>query len=133
MSEEEEAIGPDTGEQHQSRHGIKELSATRRGKLGHCTRKMNEINNEKRFGRGDSVAVKAQLEEFHKILKTFKTSHESVQMLLSDDVKENENVDWYEPKIAKFNDFICQTEIWLRRQQDPQSGAPKRGGKGDGF
>ena len=57
--------------------------------------------------------MKAQLEEFHKILKTFKTSHKSVQMLLSDDVKENENVDWYEPKIAKFDDFICQTEIWL--------------------
>ena len=100
MSEEETAIAPDTGEQHHL-HGIKELSATRRGKLGHCTRTMNEINNDIRFGRGDAVAVKAQLEEFHKILKTFKTSHESVQMFLSDDVKENENVDWYEPKIAK--------------------------------
>ena len=100
MAEEEEDIGPDMGEQHRSKHGIKELT-TRRGKLGHCTRTMNEINNDIRFGRGDAVAVKAQLEEFHKILKTFKTSHESVQMLLSDDVKENENVDWYEPKIAK--------------------------------
>lgn len=35
-------------------------------------------------------------------------------------MKENENVDWYEPKIAKCN-FICQTEKWLKRQQDPQS------------
>ena len=38
-----------------------------------------------------------------------------VQLLLSDYVKEKENVDWYEPKIAKFNDFICQTEIWLKQ------------------
>lgn len=55
-------------------------------------------------------------------MKSFKTSHESVQKLLSNDlVKENENVDWYEPKIAKFEDFISKTEIWLKRQPDPQS------------
>lgn len=38
--------------------------------------------------------------------------------MLSDDlVKENENVDWYEPKIEKFEDFISRTETWLKRQQ----------------
>lgn len=79
---QEEAKSPDTDEPDQSKLGIKELSPTCLGKLGHCTRKMkNEINNDIRFGGGDADSVKAQLEEFQ-ILKTFNKSHESVQMLL---------------------------------------------------
>lgn len=43
---QEEAKSPDKDEPDQSKLGIKKLSATRRGKLAHCTRKMNEINND---------------------------------------------------------------------------------------
>lgn len=41
---QEEAKSPGSNEPDQSKLAVKELSATRRGKLGHCTRKMNEIS-----------------------------------------------------------------------------------------
>ena len=123
---EEEAVGPDANDTiDEPKQDLRALSATRRGKLGYCTRKMNEIKQRIQYDRNPDD-IQERMKEFNGILNEFKALHETVQMLLPDDVKENENVDWYEPKMAKYDDFISQVDIWLKRHHelppiDPQS------------
>lgn len=57
--------------------------------------------------------VKECLEEFKRSLNDFNKSHEYVQNLLQEDVKEMEQVDWYEPKIVIFNDFVHEVDVWM--------------------
>jgi len=39
-------------------------------------------------------------------LEEFKTAHRLVQEQLSDDIRENERIDWFEPKMATFENFV---------------------------
>ena len=92
------------------------LSATRRGKLGHCTRRMNELKkmmNE----NADVTVVKSELNAFKLIIGDFTVCHESAQALLSDEMKESENLDWYEPKMETFRTFITDTEAWVAQHE----------------
>ena len=108
---EEEAVGPNANDTiDEPKQDLRALSATRRGKLGYCTRKMNEIKQRIQYDRNPDD-IQERMKEFNGILNEFKALHETVQMLLPDDVKENENVDWYEPKMAKYDDFISQVDI----------------------
>ena len=108
---EEEAVGPNANDTiDEPNQDLRALSAMRRGKLGYCTRKMNEIKQRIQYDRNPDD-IQERMKEFNGILNEFKALHETVQMLLPDDVKENENVDWYEPKMAKYDDFISQVDI----------------------
>lgn len=73
----------------------------------------------------DAGAVKRERSEFCKMLDDFKLCHESVQALLPDDVRENENLEWYEPKIQKYHEFLNEIETWLKQldltELDPQT------------
>lgn len=73
----------------EQRAAFKSLSAARRAKLGHCTRKMNEIKTMMKENAGVDY-IHEGVAEFQKILDEFKMCHESVQKLLPDDVRENE-------------------------------------------
>ncbi|RXN09552.1 hypothetical protein ROHU_010970 [Labeo rohita] len=59
--------------------------------------------------------------EFQKALNEFYQVHESVQLLLSDDVKENERIDWFEPKRVTFTEFLNELELWKKKRSDPQT------------
>lgn len=101
-------------------HNLKSLSASRRGKLGSCTRKMNEIRAL--VDANEHVeTVKEGLDEFKRALNDFKKAHEYVQNLLQEDVKEMERVDWYEPKMVTFNDFLHEVDVWANAHYDPQT------------
>lgn len=101
-------------------HNLKSLSASRRGKLGSCTRKMNEIGAL--VDANEHVeTVKEGLDEFKRALNDFKKAHEYVQNLLQEDVKEMERVDWYEPKMVTFNDFLHEVDVWVNAHYDPQT------------
>lgn len=92
-----------------SEMSFKTVSATRCGKLGHCTHKMNEIKSMM-SANADAGDVKKEMSDFHKILNDFKLCHESVQTLLSDDMEENENLDLCQPKVSKYKKFLADVD-----------------------
>lgn len=58
---------------------------------------------------------------FQRSLNDFKEVHELVQMVLSEKVKEKERIDWYEPKMSTFENFLKDVGKWKTSQTDPQS------------
>ena len=102
---------------------FKVLSATRSGKLGHCTRKMNEI--KAMMDAGDCAEnVRQSVAEFITMLGEFNMYHTNVQTLLTEEMKEEENLRWYEPKMADYNAFMGEAEKWLiggQPELDPQT------------
>lgn len=83
---------------------FKSLSMSCKGKLETCTCKMNEI--------------KALME---RSIQDFKEVHKLVKMFLSEEIQEKEKVDWDEPKMSTFEDFLEDVEKWKTSQTDPQS------------
>lgn len=58
---------------------------------------------------------------FQRSPEGLKDIHESVQMFLSEEEKEKERFDWYEPKMSTFAKFLKDVEKWKTSQTDPQS------------
>lgn len=96
------------------------LSASRKGRLGACTRKMNEIKVLMETG-GNVEKVDDSVALFQKTLDEFKETHVSVQTFLSEEIKENERINWYEPKMSTFENFLQDVEKWKISETDPQS------------
>ena len=85
--------------------------STRRGKLALCTRKMNEL---KVFLEED-VDLQKVNELFAVFIQTvneFSDVHKLVQNLLSEEEKETDNINWYEPKIENLHQFMNEVEAW---------------------
>lgn len=80
------------------------LSASHRDKLWACTRKMNKL--KALMVDGSNVDKVDKLDTFYQV-------DESVQLLLSD-VKENERIDWFEPKRVTFTEFWNELELWKK-------------------
>ncbi len=98
---------------------VKTFGALRRGKLGSCTRKMNDIRVL--MDANESIGtVKERLKEYKRALNDFINANELLQNLLSEDVKEMERIDWFEPRMATFNDFLHEVDAWMSACSDPQ-------------
>lgn len=84
---------------------LKSRISSRRGRLGACTRKINEIK-----------ALMTDVENVDKVNDTFefKNAHKPVQELLSKEETENDYYDWYEPRITNLNYFMKRVETWKR-------------------
>ena len=67
------------------------LYAVRRGKLGVCTCKINEIKVLLVVG-GNVETVNEVLEAFEAVLNDFKNAHESVLELVTEEEQENESI-----------------------------------------
>lgn len=74
------------------------LIGTRRGKLGVLTRKLNET--KALMQKGDVEKVVNNVDVFNATLNEFNQLHKSVQVFLSDEERESDQMDWYEPKIS---------------------------------
>lgn len=85
-----------------------------------CTRRMNEVKALLADGC-DVESIKRSAETFFMSLGEFKTAHRLVQEQLSDDIRENERIDWFEPKMATFENFMSEYEMWKNVQKDPQT------------
>ncbi len=96
-----------------------QLCATRRGKLGVCTRKMNEIREA--MNSGNVEAVSTGLEELNVALNDFRNVHQSVQVLLDEEESKSDNDDWYLPKIQTFETFLKEVATWKVVQKDLQA------------
>ena len=70
---------------------FKSLSASGRGKLGACTRKMNEIKTLLVPG-GNVETVNEGVATFKMCLKEFEEMHANVKTLLSDEIMEHERI-----------------------------------------
>lgn len=90
------------------------------GRLGACTREMNEIMALMET-RGNAEKVDESVALFQKSLDEFKETHVSVQTFLSEEIKENGRINWYEPKMSTFENFLQDVEKWKISQMDPQS------------
>lgn len=99
---------------------FKSLSATHRGKLGVCTRKMNDIK-ALLIADGDMDTVEQLMKDLIKCIDDFKAVHAAVQDLLDDEEKENDHVDWFEPRIMNFNYFMKDVESWKIQQHNLQA------------
>ena len=98
---------------------LKSLKGSRRGKLGSCTRKMNEIKALLVEG-GNVDIVEESVETFNQAVNDFKTVHRSVQRLLSEEEGEEDHVDWYEPRITNLQILSKylekEVELWKSEQ-----------------
>ncbi len=94
---------------------LKSRIASRRGKLGVCTRKMNEIKVLLVEG-GNVEQVDDCMATLLLFISDFKNVHKAVQELLAGEEKENDHADWYEPRIMNFDYFIKEVAIWKKEQ-----------------
>ena len=58
------------------------------------------------------------LEHLKRSLKEFEEIHANMQRLLSDEIMEHERMNWYEPKMSTFRNFLKDVEMW--KKPDPQ-------------
>ncbi|XP_013856443.1 uncharacterized protein LOC106512353 [Austrofundulus limnaeus] len=92
---------------------LKERIASRRGRLGACTRKINEIKALMTDVRNIDE-VNGMFEVFKEAVEEFGKAHLLVQEFLSKEEKENDFSDWYEPRITNLSYFIKDVEAWKR-------------------
>lgn len=102
------------------------IMVSRRGKLGVLTRKRNEINSMLEAGESREI-INKHVDAFNNYLGEFTDLQVSVQNLFSNEAeREADHMDWYEPKLINFRDFLCYIKEWLtgdvekRDKQDEQ-------------
>ena len=95
--------------------GLKSLIATRRGKLGVCTRRINETKALLAEG-GNIDDVDKCMHMFKQAVEEFNNVHDSVQELLSQEAKQMDYMDWYEPRGMNFNYFSKEVKTWKKEQ-----------------
>ena len=87
--------------------------ASRRGKLCVLTHKKNEINALLETGESKEN-VRKHAEVFNKYVEEFIELQNTVHNLLSsEEEKEADNTDWFEPKLVHFRDFINGINKWM--------------------
>lgn len=94
---------------------LKSLLASRRGKLGVCTRRLNEIKALLVKERNVDY-VNECVDIFKQAVDEFTKVHQSVQQLLSEDEKLDDHVEWYEPRMMNFSYFLKEVESWKKEQ-----------------
>eukprot|EP00063_Salmo_salar_P065884 XP_014040719.1 PREDICTED: uncharacterized protein LOC106593859 [Salmo salar] len=99
---------------------LNSLYAARRGKLGACTRKMNEIKVLLVDG-GNIETVNESLEAFDAVLNDFKNGHESVLELVTEEEQEQESMNYYQPRMRTYEHFLKEVEIWKKAEVEPQT------------
>lgn len=92
------------------------FKSLRRGKLSYCTRKMNDIKEMMGDGSGVDEVAKNVAVAFKGALREFIESHAAVQTLLTEEVRKHETQDWYEPKMADFDAFLSDVDMWKQSQ-----------------
>ena len=98
---------------------LKSEMATRRGKLGVCTRQMNEIRTLL-VEDGTIERVERKLEVLSQSIEDLKFIHKSVQSLMNEEEKELDTVDWYEPRSQNFDYFFNEVKTWKKKQLELQ-------------
>ena len=110
-------LQPDPDQEALEEKVLFKLIATRRGKLGVLTRKINEIDNLIKHGLPKET-VKELVTAFQGYLEDFANLQASVQHLLKDEYeKEADRLDWYEPKHESFEQYLGSITEWVNDGQ----------------
>lgn len=91
---------------------LTKLIGARKGKLGACTCKMNEIKL-RQSETGDVNEVKRLLTKFLNTLEEFEQANDSVQLLQPVEERKVEQEYWFKPKIDCFKRFIDEIIVWI--------------------
>ena len=90
---------------------LKDLIASRRATLGICTRKMKET--KVLFDGHSGVEIICEsIAALKCAMSGFKEAHASVQALMSEEEKETDHTEWYEPKINDFESYVNHMDEW---------------------
>ncbi|MED6234478.1 hypothetical protein ATANTOWER_031126, partial [Ataeniobius toweri] len=109
------------GEGIQKERELFNLIKKRRAKLGVLTRKRNDIHVL--IDAGESkLSIDEHMKTFNNYLGEFMDLQSSVQRLLSNEEKEIDHGDWYEPKLISFKEFLDEIETWMNADPDVQTG-----------
>ncbi|XP_043965633.1 uncharacterized protein LOC122827096 [Gambusia affinis] len=101
----------ETAPTYEDRLKVRVLS--RRGRLGACTRKINEIK-ALMTDAGNVDAVNDSVQVFKEAVDEFNNAHKLVEELLSEEEKDNDYNDWFDPRISNLNYFLKDVEIWKK-------------------
>ena len=108
-------IMDDYAEMHEH---VKQIRKVRKGRLTACTRKMNDL---KRMMQEEDVnAVHQHLVVFQTLVGAFKSAHEAVLNVLTEEEKETDTAEWYEPRVKPFQEFLHVVGDW-EASMGPQS------------
>lgn len=70
---------------------------------------MNELKELLKNGNVDGVNT--GLEQINVALSDVKDTHQSVQVILDEEERKSDNVDWYQPKMQTFETFLNEVEM----------------------
>lgn len=62
--------------------------------------------------------MKTLTEKFNVALQDLNDVHSQVQAMLSKEELDEDNKNWFNPKIECFQDVLFETEMWLKDQVD---------------
>ncbi|KAK0151925.1 hypothetical protein N1851_006695 [Merluccius polli] len=96
---------------------LKSEMAKCRGKLGACTRKINETR-EMLIEGGNREKVEKNISKLYSCAQDLKYANESVCALIADEAerKDDQN-NWYEPKVTYIASFLKEVDIWKENEQ----------------
>ena len=98
---------------------LQALIKSRGGKLGVCTRKMNEIKILM-DAHADDETINERFDELRRAMNEFYDAHVSAQACMTEEEKEKDKTEWYEPKMAVFDTFCTEIDEWKKGKSDTQ-------------
>ena len=85
-----------------------------------CTKKCNETRAL--FDAHASVEkIYESVAALRSAMNELTKAHVSVQALMSEEDKEKDRTEWYEPKVAVYESFLHEVDLWKKSKSDPQS------------
>ena len=88
------------------------MHLSRKAKLGQLTRRKNVILQLMRDSMNEDDA-KDNMHKYHALLGEFMGTHISYQKLLNSEDCKEDNDTWFEPKMARIDEFIVDVSKWL--------------------
>ena len=114
---------------------LQALIKSRGGKLGVCTKKVNEMRTLMET-HADDETINEKFDELRRAMNEFYDAHVSVQAcMIEEEEKEKDQTEWYEPKMAVFDSFCTEMNEWKEGQLEtqpqinPEDSASKAGSK----
>ena len=98
---------------------LKDLIASRRARLGICTRKMKETKVIFDGHSGVEIICES-IAALKCAMSGFKEAHASVQALMSEEEKETDHTEWYEPKRNDFESYVNHMDEWTHSKVETQ-------------
>ncbi|KAK0150310.1 hypothetical protein N1851_008772 [Merluccius polli] len=100
---------------------LRTLLASRKGKMGFCTRKMNQLKCWMDTDDGfEMETFDKDLESFKQAIYEFNEVHQSVHELLNEEERQADIAEWYEPRMSNFQYFTKEVKTWKQDKVQDQ-------------